>query len=86
MKKIYEKLFSEHLKKSHVDYFSHLFWAVKAGFILIFAGITSILHGIIPKLFDGYAAKTVIKIYHERLKNHPNKEYEDLIKYYENKK
>lgn len=73
-------MFKEHLTKSKSTYFSHLIWAVLAGFKLIYAGITSIIHGIIPTVFDGVAPKTIINIYHSHLVNHPNDEYKDMIK------
>ena len=41
-------MFDKHLKESETTYFAHLIWAVKAGFILIFTGIVSIIHGLIP--------------------------------------
>ena len=34
-------------------------------------------------VFPGTAAKTVIDLYHERLVDHPNKDYEEYIKEYE---
>ena len=68
-----------HLEASKETYSSHLFWAVYAGFKLIFVGISSIIHGFIPSVFTGTAAKTIIDFYHDRLVNHPNKEYTDYI-------
>jgi hypothetical protein len=47
---------------------------------MIIVGVSSIIHAIIPAFFTGTAAKTVIDFYHERLINHPNKEYTDYIK------
>lgn len=73
-------MFKEHLTKSKSTYFLHLTWAVLAGFKLIYAGITSIIHGFIPTIFDGVAPKTIINIYHSHLVNHPNDEYKDMIK------
>lgn len=70
---------SIHLKESKETYISHLFWAVYAGIKMIVVGISSIIHGIVPAFFTGIAAKTVIDFYHERLINHPNKEYADYI-------
>ena len=74
---------NNHLKKSNETYFSHVIWAFKAGFRLVWAGIASFIHGIFPNLFPGTAAKTVIDLYHERLVDHPNKDYEEYIKEYE---
>lgn len=68
-----------HLESSKETYISHLIWALYAGFKLIIVGISSIIHGIIPAFFTGTAAKTIIDFYHERLIDHPNKEYRDYI-------
>lgn len=73
-------MFKEHLNKSKVTYYQHLLWAIIAGFRLIYAGVCSIIHGIIPKLFDGKAPKTIIDIYYSHLVNHPNEEYKEMIK------
>ena len=75
----------DHLKKSEETYFSHLKWATFAGIKMIFVGASSIIHGIIPAVFQGTAAKTVIDFYHKRLVNHPNKEYKEYIKCASNK-
>lgn len=70
---------SIHLKSSKETYVSHLIWATYAGFKMIFVGISSIIHGVVPAFFTGTAAKTIIDFYHKRLINHPNKEYRDYI-------
>lgn len=69
----------EHLGKSQENYFSHFKWAIVSGLRLIWAGLASIVHGIVPGFFPGTAAKTVIFLYHKRLVNHPNSEYKDYI-------
>ena len=69
----------EHLDKSKEQYLSHMVWAFLAGLKLIWAGVASLIHGLIPGLFPGTAAKTVIFLYHKRLTNHPNTEYQDYI-------
>ena len=73
-------MFRNHLKISKVTYWQHLCWALKAGFRLIYAGVSSIIHGIIPSWFDGTAPKEIIDIYHRHLENHPNPEYQEMIK------
>lgn len=73
-------MFDEHLTKSKVSYFQHIKWAILAGFRLIYAGVASIIHGIVPTLFDGTAPKIVIDIYHNHLLGHPNSEYKEMIK------
>lgn len=70
----------EHLKKSQENYYSHACWALLAGLRLILAGIASLIHALIPGYFQGTAAKTVIDLYHKRLVNHPNVEYQNYIK------
>ena len=72
-------MFDEHLKTSKVTYIEHLSWAIVAGVRLIYAGVTSIIHGFIPSLFDGSAPKQVIDIYHNHLEGHPNPKYKDMI-------
>ena len=70
---------SFHLKASEETYTSHLLWASYAGIKMIVVGVSSIIHGIVPAFFTGTAAKMVIDFYHQRLVNHPNKEYTDYI-------
>lgn len=72
-------MFNKHLTTSKVTYTAHLMWAVIAGVRLIYAGISSIIHGIVPSLFDGTAPKQIIDIYHSHLEDHPNPEYKDMI-------
>lgn len=72
-------MFDEHLKTSKVTYLEHLKWAVVAGIRLIYAGVTSIIHGFVPTLFNGSAPKQVIDIYHNHLENHPNPQYKEMI-------
>lgn len=69
----------EHLNKSQEGYVSHLVWAELSGFRLILAGLASLVHGLVPGLFPGTAAMTVIDLYHKRLVDHPNNEYRDYI-------
>lgn len=73
-------MFKKHLTISKVTYIGHLTWAVTAGVRLIYAGIASIIHGMIPTLFDGSAPKQVIDIYHDHLEGHPNPSYKEMIK------
>jgi hypothetical protein len=72
-------MFDEHLKTSKVTYLEHLKWALLAGVRLIYAGVTSIIHGFIPSLFNGSAPKQVIDIYHNHLEDHPNPQYKEMI-------
>ena len=72
-------MFDDHLNTGKVTYFEHLRWATVAGIRLIYAGITSIIHGIVPSLFDGTAPKQIIDIYHGHLEDHPNPSYKEMI-------
>lgn len=69
-----------HLKLSEVTYFEHLKWAIYSGFLLIGIGIASIFHGLLPALFEGTTAKKVIELYWRHLYNHPNPEYQIMIR------
>ena len=73
------KKISDHLKESNTTYTAHLKWAVYAGFILIGTGIASIVHGLIPSLFEGTTAKTIIEMFYRRLYNHSNRHYQYKI-------
>lgn len=73
-------MFKQHLNKSKVSYTGHLVWALTAGVRLIYAGVASIIHGLVPSWFDGTAPKIIIDIYHNHLISHPNDEYKDMIK------
>lgn len=72
-------MFKEHLNKSKVTYIKHLSWALISGVRLIYAGFASIIHGVVPLLFDKTAPRTIIDIYHNHLVNHPNDEYKQMI-------
>jgi len=68
-----------HLTKSKETWGRHCVFALFAGVKLIYAGIASIIHGLVPAFFEGTAAITVIKLYHRRLINHPNPDYAKYI-------
>lgn len=68
-----------HLIESGVTYAQHSRWALVAGFRLIWAGFASLLHAIWPGWFPATAAYTVIDLYHQRLENHPNSDYQAYI-------
>ena len=70
----------KHLQESQETYLHHLGWATKSGFLMIWTGVVSIIHGILPPLFPFRSAKTVIDLYYVRLHNHTNKEYQKYIK------
>ena len=68
-----------HLTKSKETWGRHCVFAFFAGVKLIYAGIASIIHGLVPAFFEGTAAISVIKLYHRTLVNHPNPEYAKYI-------
>lgn len=72
-------MFESHLSKSKVTYLEHLRWAIIAGLRLIYSGFASIIHGLLPFLFNRTAPRTIIDIYHKHLINHPNEEYKTMI-------
>lgn len=53
------KMFKKHLKEAGKSYWEHFKFAFIAGFILIYAGITSIVHAIFPCLFQFTSLKIV---------------------------
>jgi hypothetical protein len=75
-------MFREHLEKSKETYLSHLVFANRAGLRLLWAALASFIHGFFPNVLPGTAAKTIIDLYHKRLVNHPNKEYQKYINSY----
>lgn len=74
------KLSKKHLAESQCTYFEHLKFAVYAGGVLLIAAVASFIHAIIPALFQGISAYSVIRLYHQRLINHPNNLYQEWIK------
>jgi len=67
----------QHLKEANESYVTHGSFALKWGFFLIFTGIISILHGIVPALFPFQAPKNVLRV--ARLiqeRNRPNENRE----------
>lgn len=53
------KMFKKHLKAAGKNYWEHFKFAFIAGFILIYAGITSIIHAIFPCFFQFTSLKIV---------------------------
>lgn len=71
--------YKKHLAQSQTTYLEHAKWAIVAGFQLLLAALASFVHAIYPGWFTGTSAKTVIRLYHQRLADHPNKDYIDYI-------
>jgi len=69
----------KHLSDSKAGYWEHLKFAIYASALLLWAAIASLLHAIVPALFPGTSAFIVIKLYKQRLENHPNPRYKDWV-------
>jgi len=70
----------KHLEDSQVGYIEHAKFAIYAAVLLILAGFASLIHAVVPAWFKGTGAFVVIKLYNERLVNHPNTQYQKWIK------
>ncbi|MDC0127776.1 DUF6356 family protein [Methylophilaceae bacterium] len=55
-------MFKKHLNESGKNYTEHFIFAFIAGWLLIYAGITSIIHSLIPSLFPFTSQKIVQKL------------------------
>ena len=55
-------MFKQHLNESGKTYTEHFIFAFVAGWLLIYAGITSIIHSIVPSLFPFTSQKIVQKL------------------------
>jgi hypothetical protein len=54
----------EHLQKSKMGYFTHLYHAFSLGLVLIYAGLASIIHALIPCIYAAYSANKVTRIFY----------------------
>ena len=77
------KTSSEHLRLSQMGYFEHFRHAFVLGWILIFNGLSSLVHAFIPALFPGTAAKTTMRIFYKVCFNHPNPHFQKVRREYE---
>lgn len=68
-----------HLDESQVSYEDHLGFAVRASARLAYASVASVVHAFVPALFPATAARIVIELYKERLENHPNPRYQEMM-------
>ena len=66
-------LFRKHLTAAGKTYWKHFMFAFRAGFLLIYAGITSIIHALIPSLFPFVSQKIVQKLIKESEKERRSK-------------
>jgi len=55
-------MFSKHLEESGKSYGEHFTFAMRAGFLLLWAGVASIVHAIIPGLFPFVSQRIVIRL------------------------
>ena len=55
-------MFKQHLNESGKNYTEHFLFAFIAGWLLIYAGITSIIHSLVPSLFPFTSQKIVQKL------------------------
>ena len=62
-------MFKKHLNEAGKNYIEHFKFAFMAGFILIYAGITSIIHALIPSLFPFTSQKIVKKLLEQSMNN-----------------
>ena len=66
-------LFRKHLTEAGKTYWKHFMFAFRAGFLLIYAGITSIIHALIPSLFPFVSQKIFQKLIKESEKERRSK-------------
>ena len=62
-------MFEKHLNEAGKSYFEHFKFAFIAGFILMYAGITSMIHALIPSLFPFTSQKIVKKLLDQSMNN-----------------
>lgn len=55
-------MFKKHLTESNKTYTEHFTFAFKAGFLLLWAAVTSIVHAFIPSLFAFTSQKIVMRL------------------------
>lgn len=58
-------MFDKHLREANKTYGEHFAFAFKAGFILLWAGATSIVHAFIPSLFPFTSRNIVARLAEE---------------------
>ena len=62
-------MFKKHLNEAGKNYIEHFKFAFMAGFILMYAGITSIIHALIPNLFPFTSQRIVKKLLDQSMNN-----------------
>lgn len=76
---LFEKV-QAHLSDSDITYGEHLSFAVKASALLAYASVASLVHAFVPAFFPATAARIVIGLYKERLEDHPNPKYQEMMR------
>jgi hypothetical protein len=61
-----------HLKNSNTNYWRHFYQAFSLGLLLIWSGITSVIHAVFPFLYPAYSAKKVAWMYIRFVMDNPN--------------
>lgn len=65
-------MFNKHLTESNKTYCEHFSFALKAGILLLWASITSIVHAFIPSLF-AFTSRDIVMDLAEQSKKHREK-------------
>ncbi len=55
-------IFFGHLDQKHQKYWPHLCWAMYAGVMLLYAGLASMIHALIPSVFAGTSERIVVDL------------------------
>lgn len=58
----------KHLRDANKTYTSHFWFAAKNGFVLVYAGLTSIVHAIYPSVFK-FTSRNIVAQLAEDLKD-----------------
>jgi hypothetical protein len=69
----------DHLAVSRMDYRAHARQSIFLGFKLIWLGLTSIIHGVIPSRFDGDAPLGVARMFYQVVFLSPNPVFQAFI-------
>lgn len=68
-----------HIETSRMGYFHHLLHATKFGFLMIYLGLTSLIHALVPAWFEGDAPLGVANIFYRTVYHHPNPMFQKHI-------
>jgi hypothetical protein len=71
---------AQHLNDSQMSYWVHFHHAFRLGFILIYAGLASLIHALCPFLYPAYSAKQVIRIFVNVVLDSLNPEIQNYLK------